>query len=196
MGSIGSPVAPIRLARARRNSRYGAPRIAVTIPTGSSVGAKIRRATRSDATRRSAPHARRRQQRRASGRRRAGGRSGATTRATNRSGRPTAVARAASAVAARSRAPPRPLDPGAEALGRVVAQLEQPQLAGQDDRDGHQHRAAPAETGRTCSQPRPFRLPVSHTVARWASKISARVSRYEMTEPSTAVTPMPTSTSR
>ena len=42
---------------------------------------------------------------------------------------------------------------------------------------GHQHEQAIA-TGRTWSQPRPLRLPVSHTVARWASKISARVSRY------------------
>ena len=34
---------------------------------------------------------------------------------------------------------------------------------------------------RTWSQLRPLRLPVSHTTARWASKISARVSRYCVT---------------
>ena len=35
-------------------------------------------------------------------------------------------------------------------------------------------------TGRTWSQPRPLSEPVSHTVARCASKISARVNRYDV----------------
>ena len=42
--------------------------------------------------------------------------------------------------------------------------------------------ASATATGRTWSQPRPLRLPVSHTVARCASKISARVSRYDVIE--------------
>ena len=49
---------------------------------------------------------------------------------------------------------------------------------------------------RTWSQPRPLRLPVSHTTARWASKISARVSRYCVTAESIAAMPIPTSTRR
>ena len=68
------------------------------------------------------------------------------------------------------------LDPGTEALGRVVAELEQAQLRARPIVSGTRTTSAIA-IGRTCSQLRPFRLPVSHTVARWASKISARVRR-------------------
>ena len=42
---------------------------------------------------------------------------------------------------------------------------------------------------RTWSQPRPLRLPVSHTTARWASNSSARVSRYWVTACSIAADP-------
>ena len=44
----GHPPRPTRLARASSQSRYGAPTTPVTTPTGSSVGANSRRATRSE----------------------------------------------------------------------------------------------------------------------------------------------------
>ena len=56
--------------------------------------------------------------------------------------------------------------------------------------------ASATEIGCTCSQPRPFRLPVSHTCADVASVMFARVSRYELTEASMALTPMPIRISR
>ncbi len=51
----GHPPRPARLERAISHSRYGAPTMPVTTPTGSSVGANSRRATRSEQHDSSAP---------------------------------------------------------------------------------------------------------------------------------------------
>ena len=69
----------------------------------------------------------------------------------------------------------------AEPLGRVVAELHHAQRTERGGRAGDEHDNGDEADVRTCSQPRPLRLPVSHTTARWASKISARVSRYWVT---------------
>lgn len=70
----------------------------------------------------------------------------------------------------------RAFDPGTEAAGVVVAELSMRSWRARATAAGSRMTRAMV-TGRTCSQPRPLRLPVSHTVALWASEISARVRR-------------------
>ena len=169
--------------------------MAVMTPTGSSVGAKSRRATRSEATSSSAPHGGGRGQPERAGADQPAG----DLRRHQRDEADRAGRRRGDGGQRRpdeqQRGPDR-LDPDAEAPGGVVAQLEHAAGGGPGRASPASARPGRRPTGRTWSQPRPLRLPVSQTMARWASKISARVSRYEVTEPSMAVTPMPTSTSR
>ena len=133
--SSGTVILRFRSGRLGRGARAGtgAPITAVTTPTGSSVGAKARRASRSAADHDRGPDQPGRDERRGSGRRTGAGRSGGRPRATKPTGPAAAVATAARPAAARASAGLGPVERDAQAGGRVVAHLHHPQLAGRHE---------------------------------------------------------------
>ena len=121
----GHPPRPARLERASSHSRYGAPTTPVTTPTGSSVGANSRRATRSDSSTSRAPTS-------AAGTSASG--SPVSRRAIGPATKATKMIGPAAAVAVRGEGDgdeherqPGALDADAEALGGVVAELQHAQ---------------------------------------------------------------------
>ena len=158
---------PVRRRASRSQSRYGAPTMPVTMPTGSSVGRERRRATRSEQVTSSIPisaagtSASAEPDEAAGDRRRDEGDEG------DRAGGGRATA--ASATPTKISAGSRPLDADAEPLAVSSPSCSAAQRPAEQQRRRHEDQRATMPSGRTCSQLRPFRLPVSQTVARCAS---------------------------